>query len=451
MASHVALLRGINVGGRNKVPMAELREVVASLGHAGVATYIQSGNVLFSTEETDNAKLAAALESAIEDRFGLWSSVVVLSRDELAEVLAANPYPDEPDPRLVHVVFLNADPPPDLSDRITAVVGAAAAKGSRDTVQASGRALYVHTPDGFGRSEVAQNLFKLVTPPAEAKEAGRLASQGEKAEPGRHGQELGHGDQAAVAVRGEVVARAVLVTGASRGIGRAVAQAFAELGDRVAVHHRGSPGLADEVLAGLPGRGHLVVQADLADAGAVRQMVDRAQAGLGGLDVLVNNAGIYVPHPVTEVSYEQWQDTWREVLAVNLTGAANVTWCAVQYMKATGGRIVNVTSRGAYRGEPRHPAYGASKAGLNSFGQSMARALAPFGIAVASVAPGFVETAMARPDLDSARGEEIRAQSPFHRVATTAEIAAAVVYLASEQAEWASGAVLDLNGASYLR
>jgi NAD(P)-dependent dehydrogenase (short-subunit alcohol dehydrogenase family) len=247
------------------------------------------------------------------------------------------------------------------------------------------------------------------------------------------------------------VARAVLVTGASRGIGRAIAQAFAELGDRVAVHHRGSPGLAGEVLAGLPGSGHVVVQADLADAGAVRQMVDQARDGLGGLDVLVNNAGIFVPHPVTEVSYEQWQDAWREILAVNLTGAANVTWCAVQYMKATGGRIVNVTSRGAYRGEPRHPAYGASKAGLNSFGQSMARALAPFGIAVASVAPGFVETAMARPDLDSARGEEIRAQSPFNRVATTGEIAAAVVYLASEQAEWASGAVLDLNGASYLR
>jgi 3-oxoacyl-[acyl-carrier protein] reductase len=245
--------------------------------------------------------------------------------------------------------------------------------------------------------------------------------------------------------------RAVLVTGASRGIGRAIAQAFAELGDRVAVHHRGSAGLAGQVLAGLPGSGHTVVQADLADAEAVRRMVGQAHADLGGLDVLVNNAGTYVPHPVTEVSYEQWQDAWREILAVNLTGAANVTWCAVQYMKATGGRIVNVTSRGAYRGEPRHPAYGASKAGLNSFGQSMARALAPFGIAVASVAPGFVETAMARPDLDSARGEEIRAQSPFNRVATAEEVAAAVVYLASEQAEWASGAVLDLNGASYLR
>jgi 3-oxoacyl-[acyl-carrier protein] reductase len=245
--------------------------------------------------------------------------------------------------------------------------------------------------------------------------------------------------------------RAVLVTGASRGIGRAVAYAFAERGDRVAVHHRNSPELAREVLAGLPGRGHTIVRADLADAEAVRLMVEAAVADLGGLDVVVNNAGIYVWHPITEVSYEKWQETWHETLAVNLTGAANVTWCAVQHMKQTGGRIVNVSSRGAFRGEPRHPAYGASKAGLNSFGQSMARALAPYGISIAAVAPGYVETEMAAQDLNSARGDEIRAQSPFNRVATPEEIAAAVVYLASDEAEWASGSILDLNGASYLR
>jgi len=247
------------------------------------------------------------------------------------------------------------------------------------------------------------------------------------------------------------MARAVLVTGASRGIGRAVARAFAERGDRVAIHHRDSAALAAEVLAGLPGSGHTVVGADLADPEAVRRMVEAAAADLGGLDVLVNNAGIYLWHPVTEVSYEQWQDIWRQTMAVNLTGAANVTWCAVQHMRHTGGRIVNVSSRGAFRGEPRHPAYGASKAGLNAFGQSMARALAPLGISVATVAPGYVETEMAAEDLNSARGDEIRAQSPFNRVATPEEIAAAVVYLASDEAEWASGSVLDLNGASYLR
>jgi 3-oxoacyl-[acyl-carrier protein] reductase len=248
-----------------------------------------------------------------------------------------------------------------------------------------------------------------------------------------------------------VASRAVLVTGASRGIGRAVARAFAERGDRVAIHHRDSAALAAEVLAGLPGGGHTVVGADLADPEAVRRMVEAAAADLGGLDVLVNNAGIYLWHPVTEVSYEQWQDIWRQTMAVNLTGAANVTWCAVQHMRHTGGRIVNVSSRGAFRGEPRHPAYGASKAGLNAFGQSMARALAPLGISVATVAPGYVETEMAAEDLNSARGDEIRAQSPFNRVATPEEIAAAVVYLASDEAEWASGSVLDLNGASYLR
>jgi uncharacterized protein (DUF1697 family) len=176
MASHVALLRGINVGGRNKVPMADLREVVTSLGHTGVSTYIQSGNVLFSTAETDNAKLAAALESAIEDRFGIWSSVVVLSRDELARVLAANPYPDEPNPRMVHVVFLSAEPPGELLTRISVAESAVAAKGSRDTVQAAAQVLFVHTPDGFGTSELAQTLFKLISPPAKGKKHGLAAT-----------------------------------------------------------------------------------------------------------------------------------------------------------------------------------------------------------------------------------------------------------------------------------
>jgi len=246
--------------------------------------------------------------------------------------------------------------------------------------------------------------------------------------------------------------RAVLVTGASRGIGRAIAEAFAGQGDRVAVHYRSSPGQAAAVLAGLPGRGHVLVQADLADPQAVRQMVDQACAALGGLDVLVNNAGVFTAHPVTQVSYEQWQAAWQQTLAVNLTGAANVTWCAVQHMIAGGGgRIINVSSRGAFRGEPGQPAYGASKAGLNAFGQSLAVALAPHRISVATVAPGFVNTDMVAGHLAGPAGDKIRGQSPFGRVARPDEIAAAVVYLAAAGSEWASGAILDLNGASYLR
>jgi 3-oxoacyl-[acyl-carrier protein] reductase len=245
--------------------------------------------------------------------------------------------------------------------------------------------------------------------------------------------------------------RAVLITGASRGIGRAIATEFAAAGDVVAVHHRDSAGLAERLVSELPGTGHTVVQADLADPEAVRVMVDLAAAQLGRLDILVNNAGVFTAHLITEVSYQDWQDQWRATLGVNLVGAANATWCAVQHMKDRGGRIINVSSRGAYRGEPRSPAYGASKAGLNALGQSLARALAPYGIAVMSVAPGFVATDMTNEHLKPPRGDEIRAQSPFGRVGEPEEIAAAVLYLASDQAVWASGAVLDLNGASYLR
>jgi len=246
------------------------------------------------------------------------------------------------------------------------------------------------------------------------------------------------------------VNRAVLVTGGSRGIGAAIARAFAEHGDRVAVHYREAAADAAAVRDSLPGQGHVTVQADLADADAVRAMVDAAADGLGGLDVLVNNAGIYVDHPVLGTSYKEWQAAWRATLGVNLVGAANATWCAVRHM-TWGGRIVNVGSRGAYRGEPTHPAYGASKAGLHAFGQSLAVALAPHGITVASVAPGYVATDMTTEELATPAGDAIRAQSPFNRVATPEEIAAAVVYLASPAAAWSSGAVLDLNGASYLR
>ncbi|MDG4814899.1 SDR family NAD(P)-dependent oxidoreductase [Micromonospora sp. WMMD956] len=252
-----------------------------------------------------------------------------------------------------------------------------------------------------------------------------------------------------------MTSRAVLVTGASRGIGRAVATRFAAGGDRVAIHHRGSGELAERLRAELPGDGHVVVRADLADPEAVRVMVDDAAARLGGLDVLVNNAGVYgernAPHPVFGASYADWQRRWRLVLETNLTGAANVTWCAAQHMRGRGGRVVNVSSRGAFRGEPEQPAYGASKAGLNALGQSLAVALAPYGIAVATVAPGFVETDMTTEHLAGESGAAIRAQSPFGRVARPEEIAAAVHWLASAEAEWASGTVVDLNGASYLR
>ena len=246
------------------------------------------------------------------------------------------------------------------------------------------------------------------------------------------------------------MSRAVLVTGSSRGIGAAVARAFAAAGDRVAVHYVRDRRAGEETLAALPGSGHVLVTGDLGDAAAVSVFVDEAATGLAGLDVLVNNAGIYVPHPVLDVSYEEWQEAWSRTLAVNLVGAANASWCAVRHM-GRGGRIVNVGSRGAFRGEPGQPAYGASKAGLVALGQSLARALGPAGIAVTTVAPGFTETDMAAETLNGPRGDAVRAESPLGRVARAEEVASAVFYLASPEAEMVSGAVLDLNGASYLR
>jgi 3-oxoacyl-[acyl-carrier protein] reductase len=253
-------------------------------------------------------------------------------------------------------------------------------------------------------------------------------------------------------VTDDTTSRAVLVTGGSRGIGRAIAHAFAAAGDRVAVHWGRSRDRAEQVLAELPGDGHVLVQADLGDPTAVARMVDEAAAALGGLQVLVNNAGVFTAHPPLTTSYDEWQEAWSRTLAVNLLGPAHATFRAVPHLVAAGGgAVVNVSSRGAFRGEPDTPAYGASKAGLNAFGQSMAIALAPHGISVGTVAPGFVQTEMAREVLDGPGGDAVRSQSPYGRVARPEEVASAVLWLASAGARFATGTIIDVNGASYLR
>ncbi|MGC5585510.1 SDR family NAD(P)-dependent oxidoreductase [Ornithinimicrobium sp. W1665] len=262
--------------------------------------------------------------------------------------------------------------------------------------------------------------------------------------------------------------RGVLVTGSSRGVGAATARAFAARGDRVVVHYHGSEDLAREVLASLPGEGHGLVRADLGDPAAVERLATEAVGLLGRIDVLVNNAAMIVApeegrgrrgtHPLEETSYPDWVAVWERTLATNLLGPAHLIWQVARHMidvppgeGLPTGRIVDVGSRGAYRGEPDIPAYGASKAGLHSLGQSMAVRLAPHGIAVLGIAPGFIATEMAGYALAGEQGAAIRAQSPFDRVATPEEVADAVVALADPWSRWASGAVLDFNGASHLR
>lgn len=244
----------------------------------------------------------------------------------------------------------------------------------------------------------------------------------------------------------------VLISGASRGIGRACARLFAEHGATIAVHYHHNRAAADETLALLPGSGHTLVQGDIADPDVVARIVDETARALGGINVLINNAGVFEDHPLTDISYAEWQAAWKRHLDINLLGAANLIYCAAHVMmQAGGGRIVNISSRGAFRGEPTCPAYGASKAALNSLGQSLAKALAPHNIFIGTVAPGFVETDMAAEYLAGPLGEFTRNESPLKRVARPEEVAYVALFLASEGAQFTTGAIIDCNGASYLR
>jgi uncharacterized protein (DUF1697 family) len=160
MRTHVALLRGVNVGGRNRIAMADLRAVVTSLGHTDVSTYIQSGNVVFCTAETDTAALVTVLERAIAQTLGVAPRVVVLAREELSQVVANNPYPDEADHRRLHAAFSGEQISPDQLRFLETVQQRASDKGSRDKATVIGRTLYLHTPDGIGRSELAAQLAR---------------------------------------------------------------------------------------------------------------------------------------------------------------------------------------------------------------------------------------------------------------------------------------------------
>jgi len=251
--------------------------------------------------------------------------------------------------------------------------------------------------------------------------------------------------------------KTVLVTGGSRGIGRAIALAFAQRGARVGIHYGHNQEAAEMTQGMLVGTGHPILQADIADANAVERMVNEAITALGHIDILVNSAAICQDSPLNATNYADWQTIWRQTLDTNLIGTANVSFCVAHHMiqrhstQGSSGRMINISSRGAFRGEPLAIAYGASKAGLNSLSQSLAQHLAPHNIFVTTVAPGFVETDMARAILESPDGDAVRQQSPLNRVARPEEVAHTVLFLASEGAEFLTGGIVDVNGASYLR
>ena len=243
----------------------------------------------------------------------------------------------------------------------------------------------------------------------------------------------------------------ILITGASGGVGQAAALACARQGARIAIAYQQNRTAAGSLLASLPHGPHSVHQADITQPKQAEALIDAVHTTMGSLDVLVNNAGVSARFDVASMSYADWQSTWQRIMDTNLTAAANLSFCAAQRMMPAGGRIINVSSRGAFRGEPLMPWYGASKAGMNAMGQSLAQALGPHNVFVYTIAPGFIETPMASSVLEGAEGASIRQQSPLGRVAQPEEVAETIRYLALDAPTFMTGSIIDINGASYLR
>lgn len=247
--------------------------------------------------------------------------------------------------------------------------------------------------------------------------------------------------------------KTVLITGGSRGIGKACAQLFASLNANVIITFKNDHDEAERTLIKLKHQGnHGLYQLDQSQPKNVERFFNKVMQHYSRIDVIVNNAGIYKEHKVNEVSYDEWTNTWEDTISTNLNGVANLCYFVSRHMmQHGGGKIINISSRGAFRGEPDHPAYAASKAGLNAMSQSLAVSLAPHNISVHIIAPGFVETDMTADLLNSDAGKGIKEQSPFNRVATPEEVARLAAMYASPGFEFTTSGIIDLNGASYLR
>jgi 3-oxoacyl-[acyl-carrier protein] reductase len=230
----------------------------------------------------------------------------------------------------------------------------------------------------------------------------------------------------------------ILLTGASRGIGAAAYDLLLSAGHQVVGHSTRGGG---ELIAG-----------DLADPAAPRRIWEQAVGRLGRIDALVNNAGIY-EGVADDASDDDWQAAWARTLTVNLTAAADLCRLAVAHFKANGGgRIVNVASRAAFRGDsPQHWHYAASKSAMIGMTRTIARGYAPDGIHAFAVAPGFTVSEMTEEYLAGRGGAAIIADIPLGRVTSTDEVAEAIRWLATEAPAASTGSVIDLNGASYVR
>ncbi len=242
--------------------------------------------------------------------------------------------------------------------------------------------------------------------------------------------------------------KVVLVTGASRGIGREAAIRLAEAGATVGVNYFRSEAAGEEVVRRI-GERAFGVRADVADPEQVRSMIDNVVSRFSRIDGLVNNAATFDINPFDSGDYELWQRGWRRTFELNIFGAANAAFLAMNAMrKSGGGKIVNIASRAAFRGETEFADYGASKAALVNLTISIARGCAKDNITSSCVCPGFIATEMAQSELD-AHYEEIVNQIPLRKVGTVGDVAGVIVFLASPLADYLNGTIVDVNGGSW--
>ncbi len=243
----------------------------------------------------------------------------------------------------------------------------------------------------------------------------------------------------------------ILVTGASKGIGKAIATKLAEAGATIGVHYNESTREA-ESLASIIGNQSRAFQADLSKPGEAAKLFERVSLEMGSLEILINNAGVAVPAKIDE-SEKDWLDKWNTTMMVNLTSAAVLSKKAVEHFikRRSAGRIINIASRAAFRGDKEdYIAYAASKAGLISLTHSIARNFGDKGIKAFSIAPGFVRTEMAQEFIKQFGEEHAKGDIALERMTETKDISPLVTFIASGMADHATGSTFDVNAGSYM-
>lgn len=242
--------------------------------------------------------------------------------------------------------------------------------------------------------------------------------------------------------------RVALVTGASNGIGTAIAKILAQADMKVAVHYNRDRAAA-RLIAGECGAASSIVQGDIGDPEDCARIAGEVLERYGRIDVLVNNAAV-AEKDGFDLSYDSWRSHWKRTLDINLLGAVNLAHRVVETMRRQGGgKIINVSSRSAFRGETEYIAYAAAKSAMVNYTRCLARTLAPDRILAYAIAPGFIRTPMSEPLLVE-HGAEIASQIPSGVIGEPIDVANVALFLASDLSNYITGSTIDVNGGSYL-